>query len=141
MSGPARWLLLLSLAFLGRVLGQALVAFAHVRWLPPMEAWMSGLLAYPLLLPAQLLVLAILAKLCGDHVRGAGWAIDPPRVFGAWAKGIGTVYAAAMLMRYGLRMALHPEARWFGGCIPIAFHFVLAGVFFVTGSAHRNRGA
>jgi hypothetical protein len=52
----ARALLLGSLAllFLLRVVGQILVAFLGVRFLPPLEDWYSGLLPYPILLPVQL---------------------------------------------------------------------------------------
>jgi hypothetical protein len=35
-------------------------------------------------------------------------------------------YALAMVVRYTWRMIAVPEARWFGGTIPIWFHFVLA---------------
>jgi hypothetical protein len=40
------WVLLF--AFCLRVFGQMLVAFAGVYWLPPMEAWYSGLMPYPI---------------------------------------------------------------------------------------------
>jgi hypothetical protein len=39
------------------------------------------------------------------------------------------IYAGAMVLRYVLTMALHPDQRWLGGTIPIFFHFVLAGFF------------
>ena len=42
------WLLLG--AFAARVIGQLVVAVAAPRWLPPMESWFSGVLAYPILL-------------------------------------------------------------------------------------------
>jgi hypothetical protein len=44
---PRTYGLLLSLLaglFLARVAGQALVAFLDVSWLPPTDAWYSGLL-------------------------------------------------------------------------------------------------
>ena len=47
---------MLSLLFGARVLGQALVEFAGVTWLPAMEAWYSGLVPYGVLLPAQMLI-------------------------------------------------------------------------------------
>jgi hypothetical protein len=98
------WLLwMLLFAFCCRVLGQALVAFLHVMWLPPMEAWYSGLMPYPLLLPTQLLIIAVYAKVCWDF-RG-----------------------------------LYPEARWFGGTIPIFFHWVLASFIIAFGLCHRDR--
>jgi hypothetical protein len=42
-----------------RVFGQILVAFFNVSFLPPMEEWFSGLLPYPELLTAQILIIAI----------------------------------------------------------------------------------
>ncbi len=69
---PLLWLLLI--AFVGRVVGQALVAFADVRWLPLMEAWMSGLLGYPYLLLSQVVIIVVYAKVCIDFSRGRGWA-------------------------------------------------------------------
>src|SRR2546422_879323 len=54
---PALWALLA--LFVLRVSGQALVAFLGVPWLPPMREWYSGLLAYPLLLPSQLLIILV----------------------------------------------------------------------------------
>ena len=62
----------LALLFALRVTGQW-VAF---RWapdfLPPMEAWYSGALPYPLLLPSQLLILAFQAVLQGSLWTGRG---------------------------------------------------------------------
>ena len=55
--GHARALVALTALFAARVLGQALVAFLDVPLLPPMSAWYSGLLPYPILLPTQLLIL------------------------------------------------------------------------------------
>jgi hypothetical protein len=35
-------------------------------------------------------------------------------------------------------MALHRDARWFGGAIPIVFHCVLASFILVVGFWHRK---
>ncbi|MGH7165664.1 MAG: hypothetical protein ACREIS_09105, partial [Nitrospiraceae bacterium] len=67
---------LASLFFL-RVLGQVLVAFFDVSVLPPMQEWYSGLLPYPLLLPVQVLILGLQAKVNWDFSRGVGWAVMP----------------------------------------------------------------
>jgi hypothetical protein len=52
MTAGVLWLLLA--LFVLRVLGQALVAFFNVGFLPPMPAWYSGLMPYEYLLPSQL---------------------------------------------------------------------------------------
>jgi hypothetical protein len=43
-----------------------------------------------------------------------------------------------MAVRYAVRMTRRPEQRWFGGTIPIVFHWVLASVVFVYGSFHAS---
>ncbi len=49
-----------------RVLGQILVAFFNVSFLPPMEEWFSGLLPYPELLTAQILIIALVGDRSPD---------------------------------------------------------------------------
>ena len=134
------WLLwALLFAFCCRVLGQALVAFVHVTWLPPMEAWYSGLMAYPLLLPTQLLIITIYTKVCWDFTRGNGCFVQARPMFGRGVLWFGYIYLAAMVLRYIIRMGLNPEERWFGGTIPIFFHWVLACFIIAFGEYHRRR--
>jgi len=65
-------LAVLAVAFMGRVLGQALVAFFGMDFLPPMHEWQSGLIPYALLLPIQVVILGLQAKISADIWRGAG---------------------------------------------------------------------
>ena len=143
MINPPRrliWLLwMLLFAFCCRVLGQALVVFLDVTWLPPMEEWYSGLMAYPLLLPTQLLIIAVYTKVCWDFTRGDGYFVQAKPLFGRGVLWFGYVYLAAMVLRYIIRMSLYPEARWFGGTIPIFFHWVLASFIIAFGQYHRGR--
>ncbi len=134
-------LLLCTLTFLFflRVLGQFLVAFFHVAWLPPMEAWMSGLLPYPGLLASQVLILSLQAKICADFLRGRGYFVGDRRRGARWVQWFGVLYAASMALRYVLTMSLHPERRWFGGTIPIWFHFVLAAFILTFARYHTGR--
>lgn len=137
--GMALWLL--STLFLGRVIGQVLVAFGGVTWLPPMPEWYSGLLPYPVLLPTQLAILALMARInLGVH-RGTGWLwTRRPRV-GAALMGFAAVYALVMGVRYVVSGELHPERRWVPpGSIPILFHFVLASYLFLLGRLTRRHG-
>ena len=134
---PVLWALLG--LFLLRVAGQALVAFLGVRWLPPMEQWYSGLLAYPYLLPAQLVILAVFGKVCLDFGRGHGWFVVTRPWFGRQVWWFGWLYLAGMIARYPLQMALHPEDRWLGRTIPIVFHWVLASFLLVFARFHRAR--
>jgi len=136
MHGPV--LALLTFLFALRVLGQALVAFVDVAWLPVMEQWFSGLIPYPTLLMIQLLMLILMVKITGEIWRGLGtFAIQRPH----WSQFLirfSAVYAGAMVLRYVLTMILHPEKRWLGDVIPVIFHFVLAAFIFVLGHYHRR---
>ena len=134
---PVLWTLLG--LFVLRVTGQVLVVFCHLRWLPPMQEWYSGLLAYQYLLPSQILIIGLMVKICLNFSRGTGFFVAPRRFFAAHWLYFGFVYLAAMVARYPLRMALHPEARWFGGTIPIFFHWVLATFVILVGLSHRLR--
>ncbi len=125
---------LLAFLFFLRVLGQALVAFLDVRWLPAMADWYSGLLAYPWLLPTQVAILLVQAKVSADLLRGDGTlAGQRPRV-GRALRWFSVVYFAAMGLRYVLTMTWYPERRWLGtGTIPIVFHWVLAAYLYTLG--------
>lgn len=133
----APWLWLLLAAFCLRVFGQMLVAFVGVSWLPPMDEWYSGLLPYPYLLPSQFLIIVLYGKICLDFTRGDGFFVRPYTGFGSGVLVFGYVYLAAMVLRYIIQMSLHPEARWFGGTIPIFFHWVLATFIIAFGRFHR----
>jgi hypothetical protein len=122
---------LLTAAFFLRVVGQALVVFAGVTFLPPMEEWYSGLMAYHLLLPAQIVILALMLKINVDVGSGKGFFGVPRRILGRPLRVFGILYAAAMVLRYALTMALRPERRWLGGTIPIVFHLVLAAYLLI----------
>jgi hypothetical protein len=136
MHGPL--LALLTLLFALRVLGQSLVAFFGVTWLPAMPQWFSGLIPYRMLLIIQLLMLILMVKITGDVWRGRGFYGQRRSHWSPFLIKFSAVYAAAMALRYALTMALHPDLRWFGHVIPIAFHFVLAGFIFVIGHYHRR---
>ncbi len=135
----ARVLWILFALFCLRVTGQALVAFGEVEFLPPMREWYSGLLPYKYLLPSQVIIIALMARICADFTRGHGFFVEPRRFFAAYWLYFGYFYLAAMVARYPLHMYLHAEARWFGGTIPIFFHWVLAVFVILIGLHHRRR--
>jgi hypothetical protein len=125
----ALWLLT-GLFFL-RVLGQVLVALLQVRFLPPMSEWYSGLIPYSVLLPIQLAILALMAKINLGLSSGAGLFAIPRRGLGRFLRGFSIVSFLAMVARYAIGMALHPGRRWLGGTIPTTFHWVLAAYLFL----------
>ncbi|MFQ5520744.1 MAG: hypothetical protein ACE5K9_11885 [Candidatus Methylomirabilales bacterium] len=129
----------LALLFFLRVLGQVLVAFFDVTFLPPMAEWYSGLLPYPILLPVQILILMVQAKIGTDFSREYGFFVIPRRAMGRFLRWFSYLYFASMVLRYVISMGLYPERRWFGGTIPIFFHWVLAAYLFVLGHYHTRR--
>lgn len=134
---PLLWALLG--VFVVRVVGQALVAFFGVSFLPPMQAWYSGLVPYAVLLPAQAFIMAVMVKICIDFTREAGLFVRPHRFFAVHWLAFGYIYLAVMVLRYPIQMAMHPEWRWFGGTIPIFVHWALAGFVILVGLHHRRR--
>jgi hypothetical protein len=133
----AGWFLLLFAGlFALRVAGQLVVVLRRPRWLPPMEEW--NLMPYRLLLPIQLVFLAVMAWLLRDFLAESGFAVEPSPWFGRFVLGFAAVYAGAMLVRYVVRMRRRPEQRWFGGTIPIVFHWVLAAFLLVLGTYHAS---
>lgn len=136
---PLLWVLLA--LFCLRVAGQVLVAFFGVSFLPPMAEWQSGLLPYTVLLAAQVLIVALLARVCLDFSRGRGHFVQPNHRFARFALALGQIYFLSMVVRYVVRMGLHPEARWLGGTIPIVFHCILASFVMLFGHFHRAQGS
>jgi len=129
-----------TLLFIGRVLGQILVAFFNITWLPAMEHWYSGLLPYRYLLPVQILIIAVMLKVVYDFMRGAGYFIDPKPRAAIYIKWFSYVYFVSMVLRYVITMWLHPELRWFAHTIPIWFHMVLAAFLYTYSRYHlRHR--
>ena len=121
----------LALAFLGRVAGQLVVVLAAPGWLPPVEEWHSGLVPYEILLPSQVLILGLQARVSWDLWRGQGRFARRARRRGVGMRRFAAIYALAMLLRYAVTMTLYPERRWLGHSIPIVFHWVLAGYLYV----------
>jgi len=117
----------LALLFGLRVAGQYVAFRWAPEFLPPMEAWYSGALPYPLLLPSQLVILAFQAFLQTALWTGRGPLSKPHTRWGRRIRGFAWIYLGVMALRYVLTMSFFPERRWLGsGTIPIAFHFVLA---------------
>ncbi|MEQ1758723.1 MAG: hypothetical protein ABL986_10420 [Vicinamibacterales bacterium] len=125
---------ILTLLFALRVAGQGLVQARRPTWLPPNGEW--ALTPYRVLLPVQLALIALMVWIDVDVALGRGrWAqlaVSPGNGM-LWFSGI---YAATMAIRYGWRMSRRADQRWFGGAIPIFFHWVLASYLLVLGGAH-----
>jgi hypothetical protein len=112
--------------------------------LPPPGEWYSGLLAYPLLLPAQVVILLAMVELNRRVGGGRGLASRPRPRLGRALCVLAALYASVMLVRYGISSATHPDRRLLPpGIIPIVFHWVLAAYLATLGAVAlgRPRGA
>ena len=69
----------------------------------------------------------------------SGPPVEPLEALGWLLVGFAVVYAGSMAVRYAVRMRRRPEARWFGGTIPIVFHLVLATYLYAFGGFHVGR--
>jgi len=131
----------LAILFACRVLGQALVAFFEVSFLPPMERWYSGLVPYAVLLPLQLAMIAVMLKVVRDFGRGVGFFVELRPRTGTILTWLSYLYFLAMVIRYAVTMAAHPELRWFTGTLPIWFHMGLAAFLYTLGHYHVSNAS
>ena len=121
--------------FAARVIGQLEVLLVEPTWLPDMEAWFSGLLPYPVLLPAQIAILMLMAVVAWNpRVRNGGFARSHPRTAGALRIFAG-IYFLVMVIRLAVNLFDNGHDFWREGAIPVAFHWVLALFVLVSGRA------
>ncbi|HEX2059149.1 MAG TPA: hypothetical protein VHK90_00265 [Thermoanaerobaculia bacterium] len=118
-------LIVLCALFVARVVGQILVVLWHPRWLPPMDAWMSGVMPYRYLLPSQLAIIALQIFMIVQVIEGA--PANRTLIIAIYI--FATLYALAMVVRFFVKR--YP-------LIPIIFHWVLAAFLFTYAAA---RGA
>lgn len=126
---PILWLL--TGLFVLRVAGQVLVALHPREWLPPMWQW--NLIPYPILLPIQIAFIVVMAGINMAFTTATGIAATKNSGSGNFLIVFSVVYALVMAIRYVVRMRRRPDQRWFGGTIPIVFHFVLASYLYTLG--------
>lgn len=132
------YLALFIVLFALRVVGQVLVVLRSPGWLPPMTHENWNLVPYGILLPSQLAVLVLMCFVL-QGVRFEYGVLGTRRAaFGVILLGASAIYAHVMLARYVIRMVRKPDARWFGGAIPIVFHLVLAAFLFTWGMYHSG---
>jgi hypothetical protein len=136
---PTAWVLWgLSGLFLLRVVGQVLVEFFGVTFLPPSPEWYSGLLPYWLLLPVQVLILVWMARINRGVMLRRGFFTAPHPRLGRCLLIGSALYVAVMVARYFISGNAHPERRfWPPGSLPIIFHFVLAAYLYVLSRLAR----
>jgi hypothetical protein len=119
--------------FATRVIGQLESVLVAPAWLPDIDAWHSGSLPYPVLLPAQIAVLMLMAVVAWNpRVRGRQFASSHPRAAGA-LRLVGCAYFLVMAARLVLNILENGAQFWREGAIPVAFNWVLALFVLVAG--------
>jgi hypothetical protein len=125
---PILWICI-ALFFL-RVIGQVEVLLLEPAWLPPMSAFYSGLLPYPILLPLQV---ALLMLMCVLALRQS--TVPGSRIW----RQIAFIYFAIMAARLAWCVSVYGRDFYLHGGIPVAFHWVLA-LFLVVWARDRQAG-
>ena len=128
----------LSAAFAARVLGQLLVAGLGVEFLPPMDAWYSSLIPYPVLLILQIGIIGIQVGVSRKLWVGAGALAAPRPRLGRALAWVSLIYVLAMVTRYLMTRVMLPETGRFGDMIPIVFHWVLAAYLWILSRHFRG---
>lgn len=124
--------------FFLRVIGQVEVLLLSPSWLPPMHDWYSGLLPYPLLLPAQIALLMLMSVLVVREMRADGLAFARPARWRTWVRRFALVYFVVMLSRLVIQLFRGADDVIAAGGIPVAFHWVLALFLLVLSRTDRH---
>jgi hypothetical protein len=119
--------------FAARVIGQVETLLVAPDWLPDMDAWYSGLLPYPILLPLQIGILMLMTAVAWNRrVRNGSFARSRPRVAEA-LRILAGIYFFVMAVRLAVNVNANGADFWHEGAIPVAFHWVLALFVLVSG--------
>lgn len=124
--------------FFLRVIGQVEVLLLSPSWLPPMSAWYSGLLPYPLLLPAQIVLLMLMSVLVVREMAASRSTSAGPARWRTWVRGFAIVYFVVMLSRLIIQLFRGAGDVIAAGGIPVAFHWVLALFLLVLSRNDRH---
>jgi hypothetical protein len=126
----------LALLFAVRVLGQAVQRWWPQSFLPSFYSFQGSGLPYPLLLIAQLVILALMVRAA---LRVGAGTLSPSKGQRKFLIGFGILYVAGSAMRIVIGLAVPASPHWFTAWIPAFFHLVLAS-FVITLALHaRNR--
>jgi hypothetical protein len=128
----AGWLSALAALFLLRVVAQPL-SLLGTPFVPPFDAWHSGVLPYRVLLLSQFTILAVQSYLAWRLWRAG---VTPRRRVGTALLAAGSVYFGVMTARLLLGATILRDHSWFARPLPTVFHMVLAGWLLVYGCFH-----
>jgi hypothetical protein len=128
----------LTALFAARVTGQAVQRWIPQPFLPSADAFQGSNLPYPVLLCAQLVILAVMIAVAWRVQRGR--MVRNPRaarVLG-W---LGAAYMAFALVRIAVGLGMPGAPDWFRTWIHAFFHIVLAGYVLAVSLYHRGKPA
>ena len=126
----------LTLAFAARVAGQALQRWAPVSFLPPFDDFQGSGLPYPVLLAAQVAILAVALAVI-VRMRDNKSLISTGLIVPVAAAG--ALYFAVMAVRLVLGLSVLSHSEWFSTWIPTVFHLVLASKLLLISAYQRSR--
>jgi hypothetical protein len=124
--------------FVVRVVGQIEVVLSSPSWLPPFQAWESGLIPYSLLLPIQIILIAWMAIVASDPWRGSGYFWVTQQKTRRRLKIFAGLYFAVMLLRLLITVAISPHTLLERGLIPVIAHWDLAAFIYLTARTPKN---
>ena len=134
----APWLAALLALFCLRVAAQLLQAAFDLPFLPPFEAWHSGVLPYSVLLVVQLALIAAMLWLLRRVRRDA---ISISRAWALALLAVGWTYFFFMAFRLIGGLTFLQGVPWFTAWLPSVFHLVLASYVVIAGRYFLRRGA
>jgi hypothetical protein len=126
-------LIALTAAFLFRVVAQLVQVWWPVGSLPSFESWHSATLPYPLLVAAQLVILATQTWVIVSIGKGI---LLPRRYVGQWLLALGALYLGAMAFRLFAGLTFLRHLPWFQAALPTVFHMLLASFLLVLADYH-----
>jgi len=131
----ATLLWILSLLFALRVLAQALQRWLPQSWLPPFGHFQGSNLSYPVLLSAQLLILAAMLRCTWTAQRTeltAGTRLSRTLL---WC---GAIYMSGSVARLTIGLTISIAPPWFRAWISAVFHLVLAAFVLTLAWTHHR---
>jgi len=126
--------LLLSV-FVFRVGAQLIQFFSPTPLLPAFEEWHSATLPYPVLVAAQLAIIAVSTLAMAGIGRGRGLM---HQTIGKVLFVIGIVYIAGAVFRLIAGFTMLAGMPFFSAHLPAFFHVVLAGLVLTFGDYYRR---
>jgi len=131
----AAWACVAALLFGLRVLGQAIQRWAPQSFLPPFAAFQGSRLPYPVLLAAQLAILAAMVVTCRRVLTGSQTRSRRKSRALTWT---GAAYLTLSVLRIAIGVMFPAAPAWFSAWISEFFHLVLAAFVLSLARCYRN---